>query len=89
MYEEKKLECMFSIIAIVLTIVAVAAIAFALLWISKAVDSYQYNNGICRKCGGTYEYIETVGSYHGAVYIYGCDKCKHRIEQDEYHYKGE
>lgn len=89
MYREKGLELKFSLLAAVLTIAIIAAIMFAMFGISNAIDSSEYNNGICKRCGGKYEYIETVGAHYGAVYIYGCNKCGNRIEQDHYHYEGE
>lgn len=43
----------------------------------------EYNDGICKECGGHYEYVESVGHKHSTSYIYKCDKCGHRIETYE------
>lgn len=89
MKKDMWLELKFGIIGIVVAIAIIAAIVFALFGIVNALDSSDYNNGICKKCGGKFEYIETVGTNYGALYIYGCNKCGYRIEQSHYHYEGE
>lgn len=40
----------------------------------------EYNNGICRICGGTYEFVSAVGHKYETNYIYRCDNCGHKIE---------
>ena len=84
MYSDKKVEIVSPIVALAITIVIVVVIALCLLGIVKVIDAYQYNNGVCRRCGGSYEYIEAVGSYSGAEYIYACNQCGGRIELSEY-----
>lgn len=82
--KDRVLRLAYGFVAIVCAIAIIALIAFGLFGVIKIVDSYRYNGGICRKCGGKYVYIESVGGYGGAEYIYGCDKCGRRIELSEY-----
>lgn len=60
------------------------AIAFGILflWINirKSHDIAEYNNGVCKVCGGHYEYQQAVGHYYFTDYIYKCDKCGNVIE---------
>lgn len=44
-----------------------------------AVDSSEYNNGVCT-CGGHFHYEQAVGHRFATNYIYACDKCGRRIE---------
>jgi hypothetical protein len=48
-------------------------------------DIKLYNNGICSKCGGTYEYSQAIGHKYETNYIYICNSCNNLIETDHYY----
>ena len=57
----------------------------AVIWIISSIrSSSEYNNGICKWCGGNFVYQQAVGHRHGTSYIYICDKCGHMIEINYY-----
>ena len=63
---------LFVIIAIV---VCIGGIFFM-----RKLNSVNYNNGVCEKCGGHYSYSDSVGGRYGATsYMYKCDDCGHVI----------
>ena len=55
------------------------------IFFMRKMDSLDYNNGTCEKCGGHYSYDGAVG--HGrngsTTYIYKCDDCGHVIHTYE------
>lgn len=55
-------------------------IIIVLFIVSKACSANTYNNGICKLCGGHYEYIEAVGRRYETHYLYRCNKCGDLIE---------
>ena len=69
-------------IELILTIIGAIIMIFLLIE-SYLITSEEYNDGICKECGGHYEYVESVGHKHSTSYIYKCDKCGHRIETYE------
>lgn len=80
MKDEKRLKVVFTATGVIMWIAIVLIIVFCLCKIIDLMDAHEYNNGLCRKCGGNYEHVDTVGSQFGAIYIYACDKCGDRIE---------
>ena len=50
---------------------------------SKIVD--EYNGGICKTCGGHYEYLQAVGHLGETAYIYVCDGCHRSLELPRYY----
>ena len=44
----------------------------------------QYNNGICTKCGGRYEFLQAVGHFCETGFLYKCADCNNIIEIDNY-----
>lgn len=43
-----------------------------------------YNNGICKRCGGNYRYLQAVGHIGRTTYIYVCDGCNRTLETPKY-----
>ena len=43
----------------------------------------QHNDGICKECGGQYEFVQAVGHKFDTSYIYKCNKCGKIIEVDD------
>lgn len=58
-----------------------------IVWfISSCNSSNAYNNGICKLCGGDYEFYQAVGHRYSTSYLYKCNKCGNIIEVDHlYH----
>lgn len=52
------------------------------MWVGVfALDYYQYNEGICRKCHGQYEFFDVERSKDSLpCYYYKCKSCKHICE---------
>ena len=53
------------------------------LFIQSCASSNLYNNGICRICGGNYEFYQAVGHQYFTNYLYKCDKCGNIIEVNQ------
>lgn len=54
--------------------VAMLVIIMAIIFITNAVNSSQWNDGYC-SCGGRWRYQEAVGHRYSTTYIYKCDNC--------------
>lgn len=54
-----------------------APIILAILWAkaSLLIDSYEYNGGVCRDCGSSYEISSIVRSSSEDLYEYKCSLC--------------
>lgn len=68
------------LVANVIFVVILIIVAFVVSCIEHIGDESKYNNGICKSCGGHYEYQEAVGHRFDTDYIYRCDKCGKIIE---------
>ena len=55
------------------------------LFIQSCASSNLYNNGICRICGGNYEFYQAVGHQYFTNYLYKCDKCGNIIEVNQHY----
>lgn len=53
------------------------------LFIQSCASNNLYNNGICRICGGNYEFYQAVGHQYFTNYLYKCDKCGNIIEVNQ------
>ena len=62
------------------TLVFVVIIVVCLVLIF-GLDSYQWNNGICREChNGSYTFVNGSNNHRGLDhYYYECDNCGHVI----------
>ena len=58
-------------IPIIFGIFIAAAIIGMVVWYKAEENTAieRYNNGICRECGGEYEYDQAVGHYHSTTYM--------------------
>lgn len=43
------------------------------------IDANIWNNGICSKCGGHYEYVDTIPHSSYIQFKYECDSCTNTI----------
>ena len=66
-------------------VVLLLILCFVLLFIQSCSSSNNYNNGVCRVCGGHYEFQNTVGHAYTTNYVYKCDKCGNLIETNSYY----
>ena len=73
-------------VPIIFGVCIIAAIVGVVVWYEadKNAAIERYNNGICRDCGGEYEYDQAVGHYYSTTYIYKCDKCGNIVELKDY-----
>ncbi len=55
------------------------------LFIQSCASNDLYNNGICRICGGNYEFYQAVGHQYFTNYLYKCDKCGNVIEVNQHY----
>lgn len=55
------------------------------LFIQSCASNDLYNNGICRICGGNYEFYQAVGHQYFTNYLYKCDKCGNIIEVNQHY----
>lgn len=61
-------------------------ILMVVVWfVESCSSSNNYNNGVCRICGGHYEFQNAVGHKYSTDYIYKCDKCGNLIETNSYY----
>ena len=66
-------------------------LVFTIVFVSITSNGYEndnkYNNGICIKCGGSYEYLGVVGYHdiHNLYFVYRCKNCNNIIRNKEYH----
>ena len=74
-YHKEMIEFIISVIGVIIMIFLAVK--------GYSIMNEEYNDGICKECGGHYEYVESVGHKHNTSYIYKCDKCGHRIETYE------
>ena len=55
------------------------------LFIESCASNDIYNNGICKICGGNYEFYQAVGHQYFTKYLYECDKCGNIIEVNQHY----
>lgn len=55
------------------------------LFIQSCASNNLYNNGICRICGGNYEFYQAVGHQYFTNYLYKCNKCGNIIEVNQHY----
>lgn len=66
----------------------ICVIILIILWMIGSINSsYIYNNGVCRECGGAYEFQNVIGRYTETYYVYKCDQCDNIIESSNYYRK--
>ena len=63
----------------------VIAILVAIILFTDIASFNEYNNGICRDCGGNFIYQTAVGHQNSTRYIYICDNCGKLVETPVYH----
>lgn len=63
----------------------VIAILVAIIMLTNIMSFNEYNNGICRDCGGRFVYQEAVGHRRSTHYIYICENCGNLVETPVYH----
>lgn len=73
-----------SIILFILIALAATTILFILYaiggrWFSKILDRWDYNKGVCRKCGNKFTYITKDCGYS----LYICDNCQNIVLVEE------
>lgn len=66
--------------------IAVLILLIIIVWfITSCNSSNTYNNGICKICGGNYQFYQAVGHQYFTNYLYECDKCGNIIEINQLH----
>ena len=63
----------------VLIVVLCVALFVGFMFVLYKGNVVTYNNGVCEKCGGHYEYHDCGGG-KVVCYIYKCDTCGYLIE---------
>ena len=70
---------------IIQVIIGCIIVALVIWFIDAIISSNTYNNGICKICGGTYEFQNAVGHQFTTDYIYKCNQCGDLIEINTYY----
>lgn len=69
-----------------LSFISILIIIIIIFWfLESIVGANTYNNGICKNCGGHYEFQNAVGHHAVTDYVYKCDKCGNLIEINTYY----
>lgn len=69
-----------------LKVIAILVGILALLMIINSIISADnFNNGICRVCGGQYEFKNAVGHKYTTEYVYVCKQCGNLITTTSYY----
>ena len=69
-----------------LGVIAILVGILALLMIINSIISADnFNNGICRVCGGQYEFKNAVGHKYTTEYVYVCKQCGNLITTTSYY----
>ena len=75
-------------LALVILLVIFLIFVFSLALFCSHIDRNHmdslYNNGICLKCGGNYNFFTVVGHNSALYYVYMCDNCKNIVEMKDY-----
>lgn len=64
---------------IVVVILGVIFASFAVIYSERAKVEV-YNNGVCKQCGGKYEYLQAIGHRDYTTYLYRCRQCGKMLE---------
>lgn len=64
---------------IVVVILGVIFATFAVIC-SERAKVEEYNNGVCKQCGGKYEYLQAIGHRDYTTYLYRCRQCGKMLE---------
>jgi len=64
---------------IVVVILGVILASFAVIY-SERAKVEAYNNGVCKQCGGKYEYLQAIGHRDYTTYLYRCRQCGKMLE---------
>ena len=71
------------VIGIILMIILLVMLGlFAGIYNEKA-ELEAYNNGVCKQCGGKYEYLQAIGHKDYTTYLYKCRQCGKMLELSE------
>lgn len=66
-------------------IAILAGIVVILMIIGSIISANNFNNGICRICGGQYEFKNAVGYKYTTEYVYVCKQCGNLITTNSYY----
>lgn len=67
-------------------IMPLSILLIIIVWfIASCSSSNAYNNGICKICGGNYEFYQAIGHHYTTNYLYECDKCGNIIEVNQHY----
>lgn len=67
---------------IVVIILAIVLALLADISVERAKIE-EYNNGVCKQCGGKYEFFQAVGHQYSTAYVYKCRQCGKMLELSE------
>jgi len=62
-----------------------AGILILLMIINSIISADNFNNGICRVCGGQYEFKNAIGHRYTTEYVYVCKQCGNLITTTSYY----
>ena len=69
-----------------LKIIAIlAGILVILMIIGSIISANNFNNGVCRVCGGQYEFKNAIGHKYTTEYVYICKQCGNLITTTSYY----
>ena len=66
-------------------VLILVGILIVLLILDSIHSASEYNNGICKNCGGHYVFQTAIGHNYTTSYTYKCDKCGNLIEVSDYY----
>lgn len=66
-------------------IAILAGILVILMIIGSIISANNFNNGVCRVCGGQYEFKNAVGHRYTTEYVYVCKQCGNLITTTSYY----
>ncbi len=62
-----------------------AGILILFMIIGSIISADNFNNGICRICGGQYEFKNAIGHRYTTEYVYVCKQCGNLITTTSYY----
>lgn len=62
-----------------------AGILILFMIIGSIISADNFNNGICRACGGQYEFKNAIGHRYTTEYVYVCKQCGNLITTTSYY----
>lgn len=66
-------------------IAILTGILVLLMIINSIISADKFNNGVCRVCGGRYEFKNAVGHRYTTEYVYVCKQCGNLITTNSYY----